>query len=101
MVAESQNAGQDEYYRYDGLHQVVDRQLGTLNTNRTAISGVPSGEEQWGYDAAGNWEQYIKLANGQVADEIESSFNKVNEYRTYRDQGGSEAARRRRSFRAH
>ena len=46
--------GQDEAYAYDGLYQVIRDAVGTLNTNRTSIDGIPGEEENLAYDPTGN-----------------------------------------------
>ena len=60
-------SGQDEAYGYDGLYQVIRDAVGTLNTNRTAIGGVPGEEETFTYDPTGNWLGYRKDTNGTIA----------------------------------
>jgi RHS repeat-associated protein len=68
------SSGQDEAYGYDGLYQVILDAVGTLNTNRTAIGGVPGEEEDFAYDPTGNWQSYRKEANGaSVLDQTRSS----------------------------
>jgi RHS repeat-associated protein len=71
--------GQDEAYGYDGLYQVIRDAVGTLNTNRTAIGGVPAEEEDFTYDPTGNWLGYRKEANGSVVLDQSRSNNKDNQ----------------------
>jgi RHS repeat-associated protein len=71
--------GQDEGYTYDGLYQVIRDAVGTLNTNRTAIGGVPGEEEDFEYDPTGNWMGYRKDANGSVVLDQSRSNNKDNQ----------------------
>jgi RHS repeat-associated protein len=71
--------GQDEGYTYDGLYQVIRDAVGTLNTNRTAIGGVPGEEEDFEYDPTGNWMGYRKDAIGSVVLDQSRSNNKDNQ----------------------
>ena len=72
-------SGQDEAYGYDGLYQVIRDAVGTLNTNRTSIGGVPGEEEDFTYDPTGNWMGYRKDANGSVVLDQSRSNNKDNQ----------------------
>ena len=72
-------SGQDEAYGYDGLYQVIRDAVGTLNTNRTSIGGVPAEEEDFTYDPTGNWLGYRKEANGSVVLDQSRSNNKDNQ----------------------
>ena len=72
-------SGQDEAYGYDGLYQVIRDAVGTLNTNRTAIGGVPGEAEGFAYDPTGNWLGYRKEANGTAVLDQSSSNNKDNQ----------------------
>ena len=76
LVADS---GQDEAYGYDGLYQVIRDAVGTLNTNRTAIGGVPGEDEDFEYDPTGNWLGYRKDANGSAILDQTRSSNKDNQ----------------------
>ena len=75
--------GQDEYYSYDGLYQVADRQLGTLNATKTGIIGTPAQEEQWTYDPAGNWNAYDQDDSGTSVVSQTRTNNAVNEIVTF------------------
>jgi RHS repeat-associated protein len=44
-----------EVYSYDGLNQLVNTQRGTLDSSKTGVTGTPSLEQSWNYDALGNW----------------------------------------------
>jgi len=55
---------QDQAYQYDALSQVSAASRGSLNTNLTAISGIPSLEEGWNYDPTGNWRGYHSAVAG-------------------------------------
>ena len=72
-------SGQDEAYGYDGLYQVIRDAVGTLNTNRTAIGGIPSEEEDFTYDPTGNWLGYRKDANGSMVLDQSRSNNQDNQ----------------------
>jgi len=75
--------GQDEFYTYDGLYQVSRLKRGTLNTNKTDISGTPTWQEDFAYDATGNWHgtasAYVTRTNGVVDLDQNRSHNQVNE----------------------
>ncbi|MCA9456856.1 MAG: hypothetical protein KC587_09345, partial [Nitrospira sp.] len=57
-------SGQDEHYDYDALHQVTDCDRGDLNINRTAIGGIPQGEQTFAYDPTGNWDRTTIAVDG-------------------------------------
>jgi RHS repeat-associated protein len=71
--------GQDEGYTYDGLYQVIRDSVGTLNTNRTAIGGVPNEDETFTYDPVGNWLAYRKDTNGSPVLDQTRSNNQDNQ----------------------
>jgi RHS repeat-associated protein len=52
-----ESAGQDEAYAYDGLSQLVRLQRGVVNVNRSSVRGAPKWQEDWNFDATGNWHQ--------------------------------------------
>jgi RHS repeat-associated protein len=72
-------SGQDEAYGYDGLYQVIRDAVGTLNTNRTSIGGVPAEDEGFSYDRVGNWLAYRKDANGSPVLDQTRSNNRDNQ----------------------
>jgi RHS repeat-associated protein len=72
-------SGQDEAYGYDGLYQVIRDAVGTLNTNRTAIGGIPGEEEDFTYDPTGNWLGYRKAEDGSIVLNQSRSNNKDNQ----------------------
>ena len=72
-------SGQDEAYNYDWLYQIKHDAVGTLNTNRTAIGGVPQEEEGFSYDPTGNWLGYRKDSNGAPDFDQSRSNNKDNQ----------------------
>ena len=65
------NGGQDNAWNYDGLYQVKDAALGTLNLNQTAIGGIPTEEQSFAYDPTGNWTHTTRAADG--ADTLDQS----------------------------
>jgi len=71
--------GQDFDYRYDGLYQVKESSLGTLNLNQTAIGGVPAADEQFAYDATGNWTKHTERESGTVTLDQSRKSNKDNQ----------------------
>lgn len=60
----AEEGGQDNAYRHDGLYQVTESALGTLNLNQSAIGAIPSEEEAFAYDPSGNWTHFTKRADG-------------------------------------
>lgn len=79
-------SAQDELYSYDNINQLVQRQRGTLNSGRTAITGTPDGQEDFTYDPSGNWRGvtsgYVVRANGVVTLDQNRVTNKANEIQT-------------------
>ena len=73
------STGQDEAYRYDGLYQVLGDALGTLNTNRTGIGGVPGEEETFRYDPTGNWRGYRREEDGTLSLDQSRANNRDNQ----------------------
>ena len=47
------STGPDQHFGYDGLYQVTERQRGLLNTNASAIGGIPAQQEDFSYDETG------------------------------------------------
>jgi RHS repeat-associated protein len=72
-------AGGDQAFTYDALSQVRGRTLGRLNTNATAIGGIPAQQEAFRYDEAGNWLGYELLANGAPQIEQTRVSNRSNQ----------------------
>jgi RHS repeat-associated protein len=72
-------SGQDEAYGYDGLYQVIQDAVGTLNTNHTAIGGIPAEEENFTYDPTGNWLGYRKAEDSSIVLNQSRSNNKDNQ----------------------
>jgi len=55
---------QDQHYSYNALSQVSAAARGSLNLNKTAISGRPASAQSWEYDPTGNWRGYHTAVNG-------------------------------------
>jgi RHS repeat-associated protein len=72
-------AGGDQAFMYDALSQVRGRDVGRLNTNCTAIGGIPAEQETFRYDEAGNWLGYELLANGAPQIEQTRVSNRSNQ----------------------
>ena len=81
-VAAALTKKQDDYYDYDGLYQIKDRDRGSLNINRTAISGTPEQAEDWTYDPTGNWDTYQRKADGLATVDQTRTHNEANEIET-------------------
>jgi RHS repeat-associated protein len=55
----------DELYSYDGMNQLIDMQRGTLGANKASIiSQYKNWEEQFTFDATGNFANYKQDQNG-------------------------------------
>ena len=72
-------SGKDEFYSYDGVHRLKNYDRGDLNAGKTAISGTPVREEDWGLDATGNWRDYAQKTSGSTDLDQDRAHNKVNE----------------------
>ena len=72
-------SGQDEYYSYDGLYQVVELNRGTLNSGKTGIVGTPSWTEEFTYDPIGNWDAYLTKVSGVTDLDQSRTHNTANE----------------------
>ena len=82
-VATALGKKQDDYYTYDGLYQVKQRDRGTLNLGLTAISGTPDQEEDFTYDPTGNWDNYTRKASGTTTVDQDRTHNGANEIKTF------------------
>jgi len=72
-------SGQDEFYNYDDLYQLTELQRGNLNNNRTAIAGIAAKQEDFTYDPAGNWQNYLTKVAGTTSLDQNRTHNKANE----------------------
>ncbi len=57
-------SGKDEFYTYDEVNRLVTFDRGDLNVGKTAISGTPVREEDWGLDMTGNWSDFLQKTSG-------------------------------------
>jgi YD repeat-containing protein len=81
------NAGKafDELYTYDSMNQLIDMQRGTLDANKASIvSQYKNWEEQFTFDATGNFANYKQDSNGDGTFELNQSrtHSKANEILT-------------------
>jgi hypothetical protein len=82
VAATSAGKAFDELYSYDGVNQLIDMQRGTLGANKTSIvSQYKNWEEQFAFDATGNFANYKQDQNGDGTFELNQNrvHNKVNE----------------------
>ena len=77
---------EDNFYQYDGLYQVKEHQRGNLTG--TLPSGITNlqQEEDWTYDATGNWDSYT---NSAPATSQDRTNNKANEITQITNPGGN------------
>ena len=71
---------QDNYCWYDGLQQVTAHQQGQLNgtyPNYTGIVGPPQQQEDFGYDATGNWATSDTLSPANTQSRTHSKANEI------------------------
>ncbi len=73
------SSAKDEFYTYDGMYQLKTFDRGDLNAGKTAISGTPGREEDFGLDPTGNWSGYIQKTSGGTDLDQSRTHNKVNE----------------------
>jgi hypothetical protein len=57
-------AAKDEFYTYDESNRLATFDRGDLDANKTAISGTPVKEEDWGLDMTGNWTDFLQKTSG-------------------------------------
>jgi hypothetical protein len=69
----------DELYAYGGIYQLPERQRGTLNSTRTALTGTPLEDEQFDYDPIGNWNGYVRQEDGSTVLDQSRTHNRDNE----------------------
>ncbi len=73
---------QDNYFWYDGLQQVTAHQQGQLNgtyPNYTGIVGSPAQQEDFGYDATGNWASCDSLSPANSQTRAHSVANEITD----------------------
>jgi len=69
-----------EVYTYDGVNQLIDMQRGVLNSTKNGVT-TKTGQEQFAFDATGNWGTYRNDTNGNGTWDLNQSrtHNKANE----------------------
>lgn len=72
-------SAKDEFYTYDAINRLKTFDRGDLNVGKTAISGTPVREEDWGLDMTGNWKDYLQKTSGSTDLDQDRTHNKVNE----------------------
>ncbi|MDR1818273.1 MAG: hypothetical protein LBR07_08955 [Puniceicoccales bacterium] len=72
----------DELYANDGLQQITNRKLGQLDADNSTILGIPTQEEGWQFDPAGNWLVYTQNNEGVTTIAQTRTHNVVNEILT-------------------
>jgi RHS repeat-associated protein len=74
---------EDNYYWYDRLQQVKERQRGNLTGTAPDYTGIDNlqQEEDWTYDATGNWTSYSNPSNasGDTQTRIHNTANEITE----------------------
>ena len=75
----------DEKYNYDGLRQVVERSVGNLNLNQSAIAAVPEELELFTFDPTGNWSAYQKNEDGSSSIDQSRVNNRDNQVTQFDD----------------
>lgn len=73
----------DEYYTYDGLYQLKTLDRGNLNGAKDGITGTAAWEEDFNYDATGNWNGgssgYVTKVSGSTTLNQNRTHNVANE----------------------
>jgi len=72
-------ATRSEVYAYDMLDRLAGMDRGTLNEQKTAITGTPTREEDWNLNQTGNWAGYDVAVNGAAILNQTRDNNKANE----------------------
>jgi RHS repeat-associated protein len=60
------SSANSELYGYNGLNELTSFERGTLNSGKTGITGTPSVNESWGFDAVGNWTSVVDNSSTQT-----------------------------------
>jgi RHS repeat-associated protein len=70
---------EDNFYQYDGLYQVKAHQRGNLTG--TPVSGITNlqQEEDWTYDATGNWDSYSNTAPSNSQTRTNNKANEITQ----------------------
>ncbi|MCL2624019.1 MAG: RHS repeat-associated core domain-containing protein, partial [Planctomycetaceae bacterium] len=73
----------DELYAYDGMNQLVDMQRGKLNVNKNGIASGKNYQDNFAFDATGNWTTYKQDTTGAGFSLTQArTHNKANEVLT-------------------
>lgn len=72
---------EDNYYTYDGLYQVKQRQRGALTGNGPEYTGITNlqQEEAWTYDATGNWAVYDNTSPTNAQTRTHNTANEITQ----------------------
>ncbi len=60
------NSAFGELYSYDNLNQITSFDRGTLNANKNGITGSPTRQQAWDFDALGNFDSVTTDGNAQT-----------------------------------
>jgi len=83
VVAANNSKSFDELYQYDGMNQLIDMQRGTLNTAKTTIASGKNYQDNFTFDATGNWTTYKQDTTGAGFSLTQArTHNKANEILT-------------------
>jgi RHS repeat-associated protein len=72
-------ADRSEVYAYDMLDRLTEMDRGTLNEQKTAITGTPARQEDWTLNQTGNWAGYDVAEDGSPVLTQTRENNKANE----------------------
>ena len=61
------------------MNRLATYDRGDLNVGKTAISGTPVKEEDWGLDMTGNWSDFLQKTSGTTDLNQDRTHNPVNE----------------------
>lgn len=75
-------SNQDEYYTYNKIYELKTLDRGNLNGGHTGISGTPVWEEDFTFDATGNWTNYLTRVSGSTTLNQNRTHNVANEIST-------------------
>jgi RHS repeat-associated protein len=72
---------EDNYYSYDGLYQVKERQRGDLTGTAPDYTGIANlqQEEDWTYDATGNWAAYSDTSPANAQTRTHNAVNEITQ----------------------
>ena len=83
VVAANNSKNFDELYAYDGMNQLTDMQRGKLNANKNGIASGKNYEDNFAFDATGNWTTYKQDTTGAGFSLTQArTYNKANEIAT-------------------